>query len=282
MKKIFFRWKDENCNGINTEWVEMTGKEFLEFKRKPENKHRKFIANVDEYKELPTIVMEYSFKIAKLFAENYKNEYHTVQFCKFSDSLKSVVATMPINGIDEQNYSNAEELIKEKNKVLHLSDDKTLIIIDNFNVTYDDFLRDFLPSDNKSFKVIFTTRCTMAAEYYESKTYTLPKLSLEECKELLFAYVSINTNEYEEIAEHLIRFVDYNTLIIVLMAIAIRKSCITLHEMLSYLEEQKIESIETEFFHEYDFSSDEVRAYNRIYAHLTTIFSILGLSDILS
>lgn len=58
MKKLFFRWKDENCNGINTEWVEMTGKEFLEFKRKPENKHRKFIANVDEYKELPTIVME--------------------------------------------------------------------------------------------------------------------------------------------------------------------------------------------------------------------------------
>lgn len=219
-------------------------------------------------------------EIAKLFAENYKNEYHTVQFCKFSDSLKSVVATMPINGIDERNYGNAEELIKEKNKVLHLSDDKTLIIVDNFNVTYDDFLRDFLPSDNKSFKVIFTTRCSMAAEYYESKTYILPKLSLEECKELFFAHVSINTNEYEEIAEHLIRFVDYNTLIIVLMAIAIRKSCITLHEMLSYLEEQKIESIETEFFHEYDFSSDEVRAYNRIYAHLTTIFSILGLSDI--
>lgn len=219
-------------------------------------------------------------EIAKLFAENYKNEYHTVQFCKFSDSLKSVVATMPINGIDEQNYDNAEELIKEKNKVLHLSDDKTLIIVDNFNVTYDDFLREFLPADNRSFKVIFTTRCTMAAEYYESKTYSLPKLSMNECKALFFAHLSYSSNGQEHIAEELIKFVDFNTLIVVLMAIAIKKSGLELSEMLSNLEEQKIDSIETEFFHEYDFSSDEVKAYNRIYAHLSTIFSVLGLSDL--
>lgn len=58
MKKLYFRWKDEACNGVNPEWVEMTGKEFLEFKRKPENKHRKFIACTDEYGETSTIVME--------------------------------------------------------------------------------------------------------------------------------------------------------------------------------------------------------------------------------
>lgn len=58
MKKFYFRWKDEFCNGINPELVEMTGKEFLEFKRKPENKHRKFIECVDEYSEAPTIVVE--------------------------------------------------------------------------------------------------------------------------------------------------------------------------------------------------------------------------------
>lgn len=219
-------------------------------------------------------------EIAKLFAENYKNEYHTVQFCKFSDSLKSVVATMPINGIDEQNYGNAEELVKEKNKVLHLADDKTLIIVDNFNVTYDDFLRDFLPSDNKSFRVIFTTRCTMAAEYYESKTYDLPKLSMDECKVLFFSHLATSSNGEEEVIEELIKFVDYNTLIIVLMAITIRKSGFTLNEMLSNLKEQKIDRVETEIFHEYDFSSDEVNAYNKIYAHLSTIFSICGLTEI--
>jgi len=58
MKKLFFRWKDENCNGINPEWVEMTGKEFLDFKRNPKNKHRKFAEYIDEYQESATIVME--------------------------------------------------------------------------------------------------------------------------------------------------------------------------------------------------------------------------------
>ena len=58
MKKLFFRWKDEFCNGTNPELIEMTGKEFLEFKRNPENKHRKFIEFVDEYNEAPTIVIE--------------------------------------------------------------------------------------------------------------------------------------------------------------------------------------------------------------------------------
>lgn len=219
-------------------------------------------------------------EIAKLFAEKYKDEYHTVQFCKYADGLKSVVATMPVNGIDEKNYSNAEELMKEKNKILHLSDDKTLIIVDNFNVMHDDFLRDFLPSNNRSFKVIFTTRCTMAADYYASKTFELPKLSLDECKALFSAHLSRSLSDDEEVVEELIRYVDYNTLIIVLMAVAIRKSGLSLTGMLSDLEEQKIESVDTKIFHEYDFDSEEVNEYNKIYAHLTTIFSICGLKAI--
>lgn len=219
-------------------------------------------------------------EIAKLFAETYKEEYHTVQFCKYTNGLKSVVATMPVNGIEELNYANTEELIREKNKVLHLSDDKTLIIVDNFNVTHDEFLRDFLPSNNKSFKVIFTTRCSMASEYYESKTYELPKLSTEECIKLFLSH-SLNSYTYTiDIVEHLIEYVDYNTLIIVLMAIAIKKSGISVNDMLLKLEEQKIDSIETTVFHEYDFSSDDINVYNKINAHLTTIFNVCDLTEI--
>lgn len=65
---------------------------------------------------------------------------------------------MSVNGVDDKDYKNADELYKEKNKILHSSDSKTLIIVDNFNVTFDEFLRDFLPNDSDSFKVIFTTR----------------------------------------------------------------------------------------------------------------------------
>ncbi len=215
-------------------------------------------------------------EIAKMFTEQYKEEYHTVQFWRYTDSLKTLVATMPVNGVDDKDYKNADELYKEKNKILHSSDSKTLIIVDNFNVTFDEFLRDFLPNDSDGFKVIFTTRCAMAAEYYESKTYNLPKLSLKDCKQLFLAH-SKQIETDDTVIENIIEYVDYNTLIIVLMANAMRRSGISACEMLKRLEEQEIDSVEDKVFHEYDFSSEEVEAYNKINAHLMTIFSVYSL-----
>lgn len=216
-------------------------------------------------------------EIAKMFTEQYKEEYHTVQFCRYTDSLKTLVTTMPVNGVDDKDYKNADELYKEKNKILHSSDSKTLIIVDNFNVTFDEFLRDFLPNDSNGFKVIFTTRCAMAAEYYESKTYNLPKLSLKDCKQLFLAH-SKQIETDDTVIENIIEYVDYNTLIIVLMANAMKRSGISAGEMLKRLEEQEIDSVEDKVFHEYDFSSEEVEAYNKINAHLMTIFSVYSLN----
>lgn len=247
--------------------------------RKDELKEIKRRLDIDGYVFVKGIGGLGKSEIAKLYAEVYKDEYHTIQFCKYTNGLKSVVATMQISGIDDVSYPNTEELIKEKNKVLHLADEKTLIVVDNFNVTYDDFLRDFLPSDNKSFKVIFTTRCSMASEYYERKTYELPRLSTEECVELFMSHSLLANSDNVEKVEQLIEYVDYNTLIIVLMAVSLKKSGLSVSDMLLKLEEQNIDSIETTVFHEYDFSSDEVNVYNRINAHLKTIFNVLALSE---
>lgn len=43
MAKKYYRWKDENCNGLNPEWVEMTGTEFYAFTKNPENQTRYFM-----------------------------------------------------------------------------------------------------------------------------------------------------------------------------------------------------------------------------------------------
>lgn len=218
-------------------------------------------------------------EIAKLFAKEYVDEYHTVQFYQYSDSLKSLVGRMSVCGINDSDYKNADELVKAKNRVLHLSDNKTLIIVDNFNVTYDDFLREFLPTDNKSFKVIFTTRCSMAAEYYDCKTYELPKLSIEDCKQLFYSHSCVDVTNESDI-EKLIEFVDYNTLIIILSAITVKKSGITVNEMFEKIQDQEIDAVDVRIFHEYDFSTEEVNAYNKINCHLTTIFSICALDEI--
>lgn len=244
--------------------------------RKTELKEIKRRLDCDGYVFVKSIGGLGKSEISKMFTEQYKEEYHTVQFCRYTDSLKTLVATMPVNGVDDKDYKNADELYKEKNKILHSSDSKTLIIVDNFNVTFDEFLRDFLPDDSDGFKVIFTTRCTMAAEYYESKTYNLPKLSLKDCKQLFLAH-SKQIETDDAVIENIIEYVDYNTLIIVLMANAMRRSGISAMEMLKRLEEQEIDSVEDKVFHEYDFSSEEVEAYNKINAHLMTIFSVYSL-----
>lgn len=220
-------------------------------------------------------------ELAKLYAARYGDAYHTVQFCKFADNLKTTVALMPVSGINNQDYSNFDDLVNAKNKVLHMSDSKTLIIVDNFNVTYDDFLRDFLPTGNKSFHVIFTTRCTMAAGYYDDKTYLLPRLSVEACKKLFCAHCPDASAKNEDaLLEEIIQFVDSNTLILVLMAAAVQKSGISLQEMREKLEAQQMSTISAELFHEYDFSSDEVQAYNQINSHLMTIFSVSRLTEL--
>lgn len=220
-------------------------------------------------------------EISKLFANKYAEDYHTVQFCKYNDSLRSLVASIPINGINDDDYRDFDELVREKNKVLHLSDQHTLLIVDNFNVTYDDFLRDFLPSNNRSFKVIFTTRCIPAVDYYRGNIYELSHLSMEECKYLFSLHSASKPEELDDkYLGNIIETIDYNTLVLVLLAAAVKKSGISLKELLNKLENQKLDDVQEKVFHEYDFSSAEIESYNKINAHLNVIFSVSRLSDI--
>lgn len=44
--KRYFVWKDANCNGINPEWLEISGEEFTQLKKM--NPQRRFIPNYNE------------------------------------------------------------------------------------------------------------------------------------------------------------------------------------------------------------------------------------------
>lgn len=43
MAKQYFVWKDPNCNGINPEWVQLSGREFYMFANAKENRGRYFV-----------------------------------------------------------------------------------------------------------------------------------------------------------------------------------------------------------------------------------------------
>ena len=211
-------------------------------------------------------------ELVKYYVKKYSTKYHTVQFCKYDESLKSVVAAISITEVNDGGFSNFDELVRYKNKILHTCDDKTLIVVDNFNVTHDKFLRDFLPSNNKSFKVIFTTRCDLAADYYSDKIMKLSKLSMDECKRLYHIHSGIE-EDYDSV-ESIIEMVDHNTLVLVLLAEAMRKSKKSPAEILQLLKNQDLDQEQALVFHEYDYSTEEIEEYNKINSHLNVIFDI--------
>lgn len=43
MSKKFFVWKNAAGDGADKEWIEMTGREFYQFIKRPENRHRCFM-----------------------------------------------------------------------------------------------------------------------------------------------------------------------------------------------------------------------------------------------
>lgn len=220
-------------------------------------------------------------ELAKMFAHKYSDEYHTVQFCKYTDSLKSVVASIEINGINNKDYSSVGELVKEKNKILHKSDCHTLLIIDNFNVTHDEFLRDFLPSNNKSFKVIFTTRCVPVADYYENKVMPIENLPEELAVTLFYDFCGYDKNYINtHIIKSILELIDYNTLVIVLISKSLKITNCKLSELERILMQSQLEHVDGTVFHEYDFSSVDGENYNKVFAHLNTIFNISNLTEI--
>ena len=251
---------------------------------------RDFIGRSQDIKELEQRLCEYGYvfvkgigglgksELVKYYVKKFASKYHTVQFCKYDDSLKSVVATLSINGVDDGSFNSFEELVRHKNKILHTCDEHTLIIVDNFNVTHDKFLREFLPSDNNSFKVIFTTRCNLAADYYADKIMNLSKLSMEECKKLYCTHSGYDADD--DCVDSIIEMVDYNTLVLVLLAETMRKAGKSPEEILSILEKQELDQEQALVFHEYDYSAEEIDEYNKINSHLNVIFDISSMSPV--
>lgn len=251
---------------------------------------RDFIGRSQDIKELDQRLCEHGYvfvkgigglgksELVKYYVKKFASKYHTIQFCKYDDSLKSVVAALSINGVDDGSFNSFDELVRHKNKILHTCDEHTLIIVDNFNVTHDKFLRDFLPSNDSSFKVIFTTRCNLAADYYADKIMKLSKLSMDECKKLYCVHSGYDADD--GCVDSIIEMVDYNTLVLVLLAETMRKAGKTAEEILSILEKQELDQEQALVFHEYDYSDEEIEEYNKINSHLNVIFDISSMSPI--
>lgn len=117
MKKRYFVWKDASCNGINPQWIELTGKEFYEFRKKPENKNRLFSTLGDPDYDDECFIMESTpeqFRKANSdYCKRYRRIAHRIESGRTEVSFYSSVSELTTLTYEDV-ISAEEDDIEEK------------------------------------------------------------------------------------------------------------------------------------------------------------------------
>ena len=82
----------------------------------------------------------------------------------------------------------------------------------------------------------------------------------------------------DEKIEKLVDEIQFNTLLLVLIAKMIKRTGMVIDDVILKLNDQELKSIDTKVFYEYDYSDEDIEVYNRINNHLHTVFNISGLT----
>jgi len=179
-------------------------------------------------------------EIAKGYANTYKKEYKTVIFASYQGSLLDMVVgdEIRIKGLTRsvaygQDAESSEAYFARKLQTLKdLSDERTLLIVDNFDVKYDDRLEEFVSGP---YHVLFTTR------YAHSDYPCLPVGPIQdfETQRQIFRrnYGQSLSSRDQTYVDEIIRLVGGHTITIELIAKQIAASYMDPDEMLRILQE---------------------------------------------
>lgn len=150
-------------------------------------------------------------ELALKYAEVYKDNFDTVVFCKYENSIKEALLNIRI--ANYENDSNAMTL----RKFAELCDERTLMILDNFDVETDedDYLDEFI--NNYSCKKIITTRTDFSELYTQIDVESLG----QDDAILLFEKESKwipKTEDKEKTLNEILKLIGYHTYFTVIFA----------------------------------------------------------------
>ena len=189
-------------------------------------------------------------QIAKQYAKQHKNDYDIIIYATYNSSLKEMIiaetpfATEPAlirytlsDGIQEDDNSFLKRKLELLNK---LSNEKTLIIIDNFDVEEDECLPLLI---NGKYRLLITSRCNYSLFYPTIKIN--PVESIESLKEIFMRnYQGDSVEEDDPALVELIELVNRHTYTIELLAQHMENSGQTPSEMIAALKERGITSLD--------------------------------------
>lgn len=207
---------------------------------------------------------------AKVFAQKYKDEYENVLFMTYTSSLEHLVCDP--NAINIENLVRApgekdSDFFMRKLRLLQsITDEKTLLIVDDFNINSDPDLNAFLEG---KYRVIFTTRLTHTDFPYKRVE---PILDIDAVFEIFQKnYSGQIMDEDRPYLEEIFKHIEYHTYAIELIAKQMAASYLSAKRMLELLKESKFPAPETVLG-----GKEERTAFD----HLCVLFDMSSLNDI--
>lgn len=217
-------------------------------------------------------------EIAKQYAKRNKDKYDTIIYATYNGSLVELVSSqysfkvepefprqVMIDGTQESDLSYFK---RKLNLIRDITNEKTLIIIDNFDVMDDEYFEDFI---NANYKLLITTRCDHSRLYTTIKVDAID--SIEQLKRVfLDNYQGYMVDEDDEHLEELIELVNRHTYTIELIAQHMENSGQTTEEMIDTLKREGIVSLNEEVRSSIDKSKVA-------YQNLLKMFKVFNLTD---
>ncbi len=204
-------------------------------------------------------------EIAKMYCQRYSGQYDNIIWLPYSTSLQDIIIddnAFPIYGICRKDYledTNKEYFARKINILKMIANEKTLIVIDNFNVDDDPDLGTFCSGE---YAVLFTTR-------YRRRNSNLNELTVgtmsdeEQFKLFTESYKRILIKSDISIVKKILNLLDSHPLTIRLVASIMFSRRIKPKAMLEVIENK----------------DHTGQASDLIHNRLNKIFLISGLND---
>lgn len=218
-------------------------------------------------------------ELVRKYINDNKSEYNTIVFAVYENSLIETITKDEYFKISnfarriEQNGTPEDDVtyFKRKMEKIHkLTDEKTLIVIDNFDVLDDPNLKDILRGN---YRLIFTTR-------NDFKQYKLPVLELnpmtnmEDLINLFKDTYSLKLQDEDiPVIENIIELIGRHTLTVGLIASVMQEMRIKPSKMLEKLNTNGIDD---------DFQLDvthNMQSYDSLYQCLSVLFKVSDLTE---
>lgn len=212
-------------------------------------------------------------EIVKMFCKKYRMDFNNIIFANYQTNLLDMIISekeVPISNFsrmtsDEGIIESDIDFFKRKLDMLKkLADDRTLIIVDNFDVNTDPYLEEFLQG---RYNVIFTTRNDF--DYLNYPTINIEPMSIDDNLELFMYNCKLRIDDKKGLTD-IINKVQGHTLAIILIAKFMQNNRLKPSEMLNYLN-NNIKNLNGSI--KYSFND------GTMYDYIRNLFNMSNLTD---